>query len=210
MKIANWISYACIFCVMMTTKVFSEESYLEPLITQCEIEQKIVEVAKVINQDYAGKKLVIVANLKGAIVLAADLMRELTCPFSLEFITCSSYGMRGVSRGELTITGLDAIHCEGKDVLVIDDIFDSGATMSTVVKKMQEKNPASVKSLVLLEKNTKRRAVDYRPDYVLFQIDDYFVVGYGLDYEEYFRGLKGVYNLVLDKMPKDQYALAWQ
>ena len=210
MKIATWISYACIFCVMMTNKVFSEESYLEPIITQSEIEQKIIEVAKVLNEDYAGKKLVIVANLKGAIVLAADLMRELSCPFSVEFITCSSYGLRGVSRGELTIKGLEAISCEGKDILVIDDIFDSGVTMATVVKKMEEKKPASIKSLVLLEKNTKRRAVDYRPDYVLFQIDDYYVVGYGLDYKEYFRGLKGVYNLILDKMPKNEYAVTWQ
>jgi hypoxanthine phosphoribosyltransferase len=197
-----------IFCIFCSIFGFAEESYLEPLITESAIEGKIKEIANVLNEDYKGKNLVIIANLKGAVCLAADLIRELEVPFSLEFIRCSSYGMRGEARGELTISGLDKLDLEGKEVLIVDDIFDSGNTMTSVVKKVQEKNPAKVKSLVLLEKNTSRRIVNYQPDYVLFKIDDYFVVGYGLDYKEYFRGLKGVYNLVLDKLPENSYARA--
>ena len=187
---------------------FAEEVYLEPIITENEIAEKVAEIAQVLNREYEGKELIIVANLKGAVCLAADLIRELRCPFSLEFIRSSSYGMRGASQGDLTISGLDRINIEGKEVLVIDDIFDSGYTMASVVQQLKEKNPSSVKSLVLIEKNTQRRCVSYVPDYVLFKIEDYFVVGYGLDYKEYFRGLKGVYNLVLEKLPENSYARA--
>jgi len=199
---------AGIFCALCTVVGFAEEGYLEPLITESEIAEKIAEAAQVLNREYEGKEVIVIANLKGAVCLAADLIRELQCPFSLEFIRCSSYGMRGDSRGDLTISGLDNMNIEGKEVLVIDDIFDSGYTMAAVVQQIKEKNPSSVKSLVLLEKKTHRRCVSYEPDYVLFKIDDYFVVGYGLDYKEYFRGLKGVYNLVLEKLPGNGYARA--
>jgi len=199
---------AGIFCAMCAVFGFAEEVYLEPIITENEIAEKVAEIAQVLNREYEGKELIIVANLKGAVCLAADLIRELRCPFSLEFIRSSSYGMRGASQGDLTISGLDRINIEGKEVLVIDDIFDSGYTMASVVQQLKEKNPSSVKSLVLIEKNTQRRCVSYVPDYVLFKIEDYFVVGYGLDYKEYFRGLKGVYNLVLEKLPENSYARA--
>lgn len=145
-----------------------------------------------LNREYQGKKLTVLAVMKGGIFLASDLMRHLTMPFTLECIKASSYGQNGTNRGELTITGLDKIDLTGKDVLVIDDIFDSGHTMSGIVSKLAARNPNSVKTIVLVMKDVAR-SVNYRPDYTLFTIPNRFVVGYGLDYKEYFRGLPGVY-----------------
>lgn len=168
------------------------EEHLDLLIPPGAIEEKVQEVAIELNREYQGKKLTVLAVMKGGIFLASDLMRHLTMPFTLECIKASSYGQNGTNRGELTITGLDKIDLTGKDVLVIDDIFDSGHTMSGIVSKLAARNPNSVKTIVLVMKDVAR-SVNYRPDYTLFTIPNRFVVGYGLDYKEYFRGLPGVY-----------------
>jgi len=168
------------------------EEHLDLLIPPGDIEEKVQEVAQELNKEYQGKKLTVLAVMKGGIFLATDLMRHLTMPFTLECIKASSYGQNGTNRGELTITGLDKIDLTGKDVLVIDDIFDSGHTMSGIVSKLAARNPNSVKTIVLVMKDVPR-SINYRPDYTLFNIPDRFVVGYGLDYKEYFRGLPGVY-----------------
>ena len=168
------------------------EEHMDLLIPPGAIEEKVQEVAKELNREYQGKKLTVLAVMKGGIFLASDLMRHLTMPFTLECIKASSYGQNGTTRGELTIAGLDKIDLTGKDVLVIDDIFDSGHTMSGIVTKLSAKNPNSVKTIVLVMKDVPR-TISYRPDHTLFTIPDRFVVGYGLDYKEYFRGLPGVY-----------------
>ena len=165
---------------------------IELLISQNEIKSKIAEVARVLDAEYRGEEITIVMVMKGAICIAADLIRELKSPCTIEYVKASSYGQRGSQRGELKITGLDALDLSSKNVLLVDDIFDSGETLTGILAKLQEKNPKSLKSLVLLAKNVERD-VTYYPDYTLFEIENQFVIGYGLDYKEHYRGLPGIY-----------------
>lgn len=167
---------------------------LTSLIPADQIEQKIKQASAQIKEDYTGKDLVIVMVLKGALCLVADLIRNLDLPLDVEYVQCSSYGARGTERGELQIIGLDRLKIHNRDVLLVDDIFDSGHTLSSLVDALKEKHPRSLKSLVLLSKNVPHIS-DYRPDYVLFDIENLFVVGYGLDFKERYRGLTGVYVL---------------
>ncbi|HSX26775.1 MAG TPA: hypoxanthine phosphoribosyltransferase [Chlamydiales bacterium] len=164
------------------------------LISQDQISEKLTLAAGQIQRDYNGKDLVIVMVLKGALCLTADLIRKLDLPLDVEYVQCSSYGAGGKQRGELQIIGLDRLHIHNRDVLLVDDIFDSGHTMQALVSALREKHPRTLKSLVLLSKNVPH-VTDYRPDYVLFPIENLFVVGYGLDYKERYRGLEGVYVL---------------
>ena len=166
--------------------------HLTPLIEEGRIASKIEEVASQINRDYHGKELVVVMVLKGAVCLVSDLIRKLDLPFELEYVQCCSYGARGTQRGDLQVLGADRLHIQNRDVLIVDDIFDSGHTLSTLVRTLGEKNPRSLKSLVLLSKDVPH-VTEYRPDYVLFSIEDRFVVGYGLDYQEKYRGLSGIF-----------------
>ncbi|MES2344670.1 MAG: hypoxanthine phosphoribosyltransferase [Chlamydiota bacterium] len=167
---------------------------LEVVISEEEILKKISSVAKQLDHDYAGQEIVIVIVMKGAICLVADLIRHLSSPCSLEFVRGSSYGARGVERGDLIITGLEAMNVTGKNVLVVDDIFDSGTTLTEIVNQFKKLQPITLKSLVLLSKKVER-TVNYTPDYVLFEIENRFVVGYGLDYKEHYRGLPGIYTM---------------
>lgn len=169
-----------------------DASKLRPLISQEEIAGKIRETAHQINRDYKNKDLVIVMVLKGALCLTADLIRELDLPLDVEFVQCSSYGTRGVERGELSVIGLDRLNIHNRDVLIVDDIFDTGHTMSALIEALKEKHPRSLKSLVLLLKDVPH-ITDYRPEYVLFPIENEFVVGYGLDFKERYRGLPGIF-----------------
>ncbi len=164
---------------------------LRELITPGEIQQHVAQIGRQIDRDYAGKELIIVAIMKGAICLVADLIRQIQVPSTLEFVKASSYGHRGTQKGELLLSGLEKVDVAGRHILVVDDIFDSGETLSRIVSSLKEKNPKSLRSLVLLNKKVERE-VAYRPDYVLFEIDNHFVVGYGLDYREHYRGLSGV------------------
>ena len=168
------------------------------LISEDSIVAKIAAVARELDAHFQGKEITIVMIMKGAICLVADLIRHLSTAFSLEFIQASSYGKNGTSRGELLIFGLENIDLVDKHVLVIDDIFDSGVTLSEVMKRIELQKPASLRSLVLLAKKVPRKT-DYRPDYVLFEIEDRFVVGYGLDYKERYRGLPGIYALLMEE-----------
>ncbi len=170
---------------------------LELLISEQSIISKISEIADKLNTEYRDKELTIVMIMKGAICLVADLIRHIQIPCSIEFIQASSYGARGAKRGELTIFGLENIQLAKKHVLVVDDIFDSGATLSEVMNRLKVQDPKSLKSLVLLSKKVPRKT-EYNPDYVLFEIEDRFVVGYGLDYKEHYRGLPGVYALMME------------
>ncbi len=167
-------------------------NHLKSLISETEIAQKIQSVAAQLKEDYQNRDLVIVMVMKGALCLVADLIRELDLPLDVQYVQCSSYGARGTARGELQVIGLDRLQVENRDVLVVDDIFDSGHTMTTLLDAIETKKPNSLKSLVLLSKNVPH-VTEYRPDYVLFDIENLFVVGYGLDFKERYRGLPGVY-----------------
>jgi len=170
------------------------DTKLRVLIDEQKIKNKIAEVAKEIESDYQNKDLVIVMVLKGALCIVADLVREIQLPLNIEAVQCSSYGALGAKRGELKIFGLDKINVHNRDVLIVDDVFDSGHTLSSLSQAIAKLKPNSLKTCVLLSKNVTR-TVDITPDYVLFDIDDDFVVGYGLDYKELYRGLPGIYVL---------------
>ncbi len=167
------------------------------LIDQQSIAIRVQEVAAQISGDYLEKDLVIVGVLKGALCLMADLMRALSIPFCVETVQCASYGTRGAERGELEVIGLERLNIHHRDVLVVDDIFDSGHTMTTLVDLLQGKHPSSLKTCVLLNKQDVAKVKTLRPDYVLFDIENRFVVGYGLDFKEQYRGLSGIYAKAL-------------
>lgn len=132
--------------------------------------------------------------MKGAFILVGDLMRRLHLPISLETVQAASYGEGGMVKGDVELVGVDGLEIASKHVLVVDDIFDTGETLAEIMKRLQEKGPKSLRSLVLLSKDVPRN-IDYRPDFSLFEIEDRFVVGYGLDYKEYYRGLPDIYSI---------------
>ena len=179
-------------CLVVTSLCSAVDDNLELLISPEELAAKISEVAQQINVDYADKQLTLIMVMKGSVCVSVDLMRNLDIPFKLEYLKASSYGYNGTTGGKLTISGLDHLEIEGRDVLLVDDIFETGNTMLGIIDLLKTKKPNSVKTLLLLVKNIPRKTT-YRPDYVLFDIEDHFVIGYGLDYKELYRGLPGIY-----------------
>lgn len=164
----------------------------QELISRDEILREIAAVGRRLEADYDGEELVIVMVMKGAICVVADLIRAINTKFSLEFVQCQSYF--GKERGALTVKGLEGLDVQGRHVLVVDDIFDSGVTIATVIDQLKHLEPKSLKSLVLVRKRVPPKT-DYVPDYVLFEIENRFIVGYGLDYNEHYRGLPGIYAI---------------
>ncbi|HEX2911641.1 MAG TPA: hypoxanthine phosphoribosyltransferase [Chloroflexia bacterium] len=160
----------------------------EILIDQSTLQAKIRDLAAEINRDYAGKEVMLVGVLKGAIMFMVDLARMLDIPVTLDFMAISSYGQSTVSSGVVRILkDLDA-SIEGKHILIVEDIVDSGLTLSYLVDYLKGRNPASLKICVLLNKPDRRKS-DVPVDYLGFDIPDKFVVGYGLDYAEIYRNL---------------------
>jgi hypoxanthine phosphoribosyltransferase len=157
------------------------------LITRPALAQRVRDLSREIQRDFAGRELVVVAVLNGTIMFIADLIRHLSLPLRLDFIGCSSYGA-GTESGELVFTKELRLDVRGRDVLLVDDILDTGKTLKRVVAKIEQLKPRNIRTCVLLEK-AHRRVEDVRADYVGFKIPDLFVVGYGLDYAERFRNL---------------------
>ncbi len=168
-------------------------NHLKVLISQEMIHKRVIEMARLLDQQYKEEEIVLVAVMKGAICIAADLIRSLKTPTTLEWVQASSYGQKGAVRGELQIEGVEKLDLASKHVLLVDDIFDTGHTLTAILSKLKEKNPRSLKSLVLLSKQIPRTH-SYEPDYVLFAVENRFVIGYGLDYKEHYRGLPGIYT----------------
>ncbi|GMU19326.1 MAG: hypoxanthine phosphoribosyltransferase [Candidatus Babeliales bacterium] len=167
-----------------------------PLITRDQIAERVVSLGRKIDAIYCKDSqtpLVILTVMKGAMIFAADLIRAIQMPNTeLQFIQASSYGHNGTQAGQLTIRGVDQLTIENKHVLIVDDIFDTGVTISKIKAQILEKNPASIKSLVLLRKLGKSK-VKETPDFFGFEIPDKFVIGYGLDYKECYRGLPSIW-----------------
>ena len=157
------------------------------LIGETEIAGRVRELAAEIERDYAGKDLLMVALLTGTVPFLADLMRHITLPLRLDFIGVSSYG-DGTAPGELVFTKDLRLEARDRDVLLVDDILDTGQTLHAVLGKLIDLQPRSLKTCVLLEK-TSRRQEKVTADYVGFEVPDEFVVGYGLDYAERYRNL---------------------
>ena len=157
------------------------------LITQPHLARRIKLMAREIEQDFAGRETVVVALLSGTIMFLADLMRHLNLPLRLDFMGVSSYGA-GTESGELVITKELRLDVRGRDVLLVDDILDTGKTLSRVVPILRALKPRRIKTCVLLNK-AARRVEKIQADYVGFEIPDFFVIGYGLDYAERYRQL---------------------
>ncbi len=158
------------------------------LFREDEIAAAVKRVGERITEDYAGKNLLLVGILKGSVIFMADLMRAVKLNCCVEFIRTKSYGNSAVSSGKVDILKAWEIEAEGRDVIVIEDILDSARTLYEVCGYLQQKNPASVRTCALLEKKTQR-AFEVVPDYKCFDVENEFVVGYGLDYAQRYRNL---------------------
>ncbi|MBP3372035.1 MAG: hypoxanthine phosphoribosyltransferase [Clostridia bacterium] len=158
------------------------------LVTEEQIKARIAELGAQITKDYEGKKLIVVGILKGAIVFYSDLARHIDMPMTFDFLSVSSYGNSTVSSGEIKfMKDLDQ-PVEGYDILIVEDIVDSGRTLSYLRKNLEARNPNSVRVCCLLDKK-ERREVEVEVNYVGFDIPDEFVVGYGLDFAGMYRNL---------------------
>ncbi|MGD0207454.1 MAG: hypoxanthine phosphoribosyltransferase [Verrucomicrobiota bacterium] len=157
------------------------------LITEGQIARRIFVMAREIERDFRGREMVVVSLLNGTVMFLADLMRHLSLPLRLDFMGVSSYGA-GTESGELVFTKELRLDMRGRDVLLIDDILDTGRTMSRVLPKLRALKPRRIKICVLLDKPS-RRIENVKANYIGFEIPDYFVVGYGLDFAERYRNL---------------------
>lgn len=157
------------------------------LITDEQLARRVKSLAKEIEKDFRGRETVVVSLLNGTVMFLADLIRHLNVPLRLDFIGVSSYGL-GTESGELVFTKELRLDVQGRDVLLVDDILDTGRTMSRVLPKLLALKPRRIKVCVLLDKPARRRD-GVIADYVGFEIPDYFVVGYGLDFAERYRNL---------------------
>ncbi|ABS40037.1 hypoxanthine phosphoribosyltransferase [Clostridium botulinum] len=163
------------------------------LISKEEIEEKIAEIGEKISKDYKDKNLYILSLLRGSFIFAADIVRKINVPTKIGFMTTSSYGHEEQSSGNVKIVNDIPDAIKGYDVIVVDDIVDTGITMEFVMNHVKSLGANSVKSCVLLDK-PERRKVDLAPDYSCFTIPDVFVVGYGLNYGDYYRNIPYVFN----------------
>jgi len=157
------------------------------LITDAQLARRVKSLAREIERDFRGRELVVVALLNGTVMFLADLLRHLNLPLRLDFIGVSSYGA-GTETGELVFTKELRLDVRGRDLLLVDDILDTGKTLSRVLPKLRAFKPRLIKTCVLLDKPA-RRVAQVRADYVGFSIPNLFVVGYGLDYAERHRNL---------------------
>jgi hypoxanthine phosphoribosyltransferase len=157
------------------------------IITQARLARRIREFSRQIERDHTGRELVVVSLLNGTVLFLADLIRHLDLPLRLDFIGVSSYGA-GTTSGELVFTKELRLDVRGRDVLLVDDILDTGRTMKRVLGKLRALKPRRIRTCVLLDKPS-RRVERVHADYVGFTIPDLFVIGYGLDYAERYRNL---------------------
>lgn len=155
------------------------------------IHKRVGELAGQISRDYDGRELLCVGILKGAFIFAADLIRGMSVPCRVDFVRLASYGVGSRSSGEVRITKDLETPIGGRDVLIVEDIIDTGLTLSFLVEVLRKRQPASLRVCTLLDKKERRR-VPFDANYVGFTIPDVFVVGYGLDYNEDFRFLPDV------------------
>ena len=172
-----------------------EDYHIVELISEEQIKTRISELAGQINKDYAGKELHLVVILKGSVFFACELAKQLTIPVTIDFMAVSSYGDGMVSAGEITVKKELDEDIYDKDVLVVEDVLDSGVTLYNLGILLRARMPKSLKIITLLDKKDNHEA-DVKADYVGFDIPDKFVVGYGLDYSQKHRNLPYVGEIV--------------
>ena len=167
---------------------------LVPVLTKEEIQQKIIDIAGIISKDYAGKELLLIGILKGSFIFLSDLVRHLSIPAQIDFIRASSYGDTMSSSGTITLTQPVQIDVRNKHILLVEDIVDTGLTLSCIKDYFRLQGAASVKICAFIDKYERREA-NIPVDYTCHTTHEGFLVGYGLDYAENYRGLPGVYHL---------------
>ena len=151
-------------------------------------------MARQINKDYSGREIILVGVLKGAFIFLADLSRRIKCPVKIDFVRAASYGIGTRSSGKVNLTQEPELSLKGKDVVLVEDIIDTGVTLRFLTRCLKARRPRSLTVATLLDKPSRRK-VPFRADYVGFEIPDYFVVGYGLDCAEEHRNLRGIYRI---------------
>lgn len=161
------------------------------LVSNAEIAKRADEIAAQINADYKGKPILVVGILRGASIFLADIFKRLEGDVELDFMSLSSYGSGTNSSGEVKMIKDLSEPVDGKNVLIIEDIIDTGITLSYLIKVLEARNPESIKLCALLDKPSRRK-VELKGDYIGFEIPDEYVVGYGLDYAEKYRNLPDV------------------
>jgi len=176
-----------------------EELLSEVLITEEQLKKRIAELGTQISQDYHGEDLLMICLLRGAVLFLTDLMRQISIPHAIDFMAVSSYGVGArESSGLVRITMDIRTNIRDRNVLIVEDIIDSGQTLSSVMELLNARHPKSLRACTLLDK-TERREVDVSIHYVGFDIKDKFVFGYGLDLDEYYRDLPFIGVVDLDK-----------
>ena len=165
-----------------------EQDIERVLFTEQELKDRVAELAAQIDRDYAGKEPMLISVLRGSFIFMADLARAIHLPCTVDFMAVSSYGSGTTSSGQVKITKDLSESIEGRDIIVVEDILDSGNTLSYLFQLLQARHPASVRLCTLLDKPS-RRTKPVTADYTGFTVEDLFVVGYGLDYAEKYRNL---------------------
>lgn len=165
-----------------------KEDVLRVLLSEDEIREKVRELGGKITADYKNSNLMLVTVLKGAVVFLADLMRQIDVPAEIDFMVVSSYGSGVKSSGVVKIVKDLDVPLAGKDILIVEDILDSGLTLSYIKELLESRGPRSIRIVTLLDKPSRRK-VDLQADYIGFSVPDEFVIGYGLDYDEKYRNL---------------------
>ncbi|OQW35067.1 MAG: hypoxanthine phosphoribosyltransferase [Nitrospira sp. SG-bin1] len=174
-----------------------ERMFGRPIVTQEQMRSRIRELGKQISADYAGKDLVLVGVLKGAYAFFADLARAIRIPVQVDFIIVTSYGTQAKSSGKVKLVTELTENIKDRDVLLVEDIVDSGLTIQYLIKALGKQKPRSIKVCTLLSKS-ERRVVNVQVQYIGFRIPNQYVVGYGLDYQQKYRNLP--YLAVLDQL----------
>lgn len=164
----------------------------EILFSRDEIQKRVKEIASQISKDYAGRELIMIGVLRGAFIFMADLIREISIPCRVDFARLASYGAGSESSGKVVMTKDIETSIKDRDILIVEDIVDTGLTLQYLVGWLKERNPRSLKTCVFLDKRKKRK-ISFEAEYVGFTIDDGFVVGYGLDFNEKYRFSPDIY-----------------
>ncbi|MCR5220321.1 MAG: hypoxanthine phosphoribosyltransferase [bacterium] len=161
-----------------------------------EIARRVQQLGLQIDRDYKGEEIVVIGVLKGAVIFLSDLVRQLRSPVRIDFVQLASYGSGQMSSGIVELLKDVSIAIEGKNVLIVEDIVDSGRSLAFLYQKLRDRNPRKLKVCVLLDKK-ERRVVPFEADYVGLDVPDVFLVGYGLDYAEKYRNLPGIYEMIV-------------
>ncbi|NLW07182.1 MAG: hypoxanthine phosphoribosyltransferase [Clostridia bacterium] len=168
-----------------------QDDIAQILVSAADIRRRVKEMGRDISRDYAGKELLVVGILKGAIIFLSDLVRELSIPLQLDFMAVSSYGDDTSTSGAVRILKDLEVSVEDKHLLIVEDIVDTGLTLKYLLENLRARQPLSIRTCTLLDK-PERRQVEVKVDYCGFCIPDYFVVGYGLDYSQMYRHLPDI------------------